>query len=189
MASHFVVRERRASGSRFKVRLGSKTVADLGPHPGVPQALAAHEVELATLTTKLRALEDANLAADHAADEHGAKRPRAYWPNTRRIRELRRRVARLDAKLATLRALPAVTYHAPPSMPKPVKPLRPPTAAERQRVAELFLRSATRTGLQLPPGLPRRDYDLLGVLLSELARDGYAALGRWEGLRAPRRRA
>ena len=173
MASHFVVRERRASGSRFKVRLGSKTVADLGPHPGVPQALAAHEVELATLTTKLRALEDANLAADHA-----------------RIGELRRRVAKLDAKLATLRALPPVTYqHAPASMPKPVKPLRPPTAAERQRVAELFLRSATRTGLQLPPGLPRRDYDLLGVLLSELARDGYAALGRWEGLRAPRRRA
>ena len=132
------------------------------------------------------------LDRDHAANEHGAKRPRDFWANTRRIGELRRRVAKLDTKLATLRALPPVTYQdAPASMPKPrpVKPLRPPTAAERQRVAALFLKSCTPTGLQLPRDLPQRDYELLGVLLGELARDGYAALGRWQGLRAPRRRA
>ena len=173
MASHFVVPERRASGVRYKVRLGAKTVAHLGPHPGVPQALAAHEHERATLTAKLRALEDASRAAD-----------------ARRIGELRRRVAKLDAKLATLRALPPVTYqHAPASMPKPVKPLRPPTAAERQRVAALFLKSCTPTALQLPRDLPQRDYELMGVLLGEISREGYAALGRWQGLRAPRRRA
>jgi hypothetical protein len=122
---------------------------------------------------------------------------RQYWSSRERTAKATQRAEDFDRRLAKLREvlarLPPETAHLSAASRSPAgttvkHPALPPsplgrvTRAERRKAVEMFLKGVSKTGLDLPRDLPKRQWRLIGQLMAEFSREGLPAIAAWLGL-------